>query len=173
MSLTNWDNIHGFRGCCVEWIHVLLLRIIINPWNFFINSGGSIPGGGGGGLHQIFGTQVQHTKKKWTQSDLSFCKNEGSKNLNLMEKGVNWIENEEKGGQSDCVEVLNIDPIASKLSQTGVITAEPLNHAPPPRKLLQWQIQLLAKGGRLCSSPLICHCMWQPHQQSAGLSWYC
>ncbi len=39
---------------------------------------------------------VQHTKKKWTQSDLSFCKNEGSKNLKLMEKGVNWIENEGK-----------------------------------------------------------------------------
>ncbi len=29
---------------------------------------------------QIFGTRVQHTKKKWTQSDLSFCKNKGSKN---------------------------------------------------------------------------------------------
>ncbi len=35
-------------------------------------------------------------KKKWTQSDLSFCKNKGSKNLKLMEKGVNWIANEGK-----------------------------------------------------------------------------
>ncbi len=35
-------------------------------------------------------------KKKWTQSDLNFCKNEGSKNLKLMENGVNWIENEGK-----------------------------------------------------------------------------
>ncbi len=43
---------------------------------------------------QIFSTRVQHTQKKWTQSDLSFCKNEGSKNFKLMEKGVNWIENE-------------------------------------------------------------------------------
>ncbi len=43
-------------------------------------------GGGGGVLHQIFGTWVQHTKKKWTQLDLSFCKNKGSKNLKLMEK---------------------------------------------------------------------------------------
>ncbi len=51
---------------------------------------------GGGVLHQIFGTWVQHTKKKWTQSDLNFYKNEGSKNLKLMEKGVNWIENEGK-----------------------------------------------------------------------------
>ncbi len=50
----------------------------------------------GGVLHQIFGTRVQNTKKKWTQSDLSFCKNEGSTNLKLMEKGVNWIENEGK-----------------------------------------------------------------------------
>ncbi len=47
-------------------------------------------------LHQIFGTRVRHTKKKWTQSDLSFCKNEGSTNLKLMEQGVNWIENEGK-----------------------------------------------------------------------------
>ncbi len=31
--------------------------------------------------------------KKWTQSDLKFCKNEGSKDLKLMKKGVNWIEN--------------------------------------------------------------------------------
>ncbi len=52
--------------------------------------------GGRGVLHQIFGTRVQHTKKKWTQSDLNFSKNEGSKNLKLMEKGVNWIENEGK-----------------------------------------------------------------------------
>ncbi len=34
--------------------------------------------------------------KKWTQSDLTFCKNEGSKKLKVMEKGVNWIENEGK-----------------------------------------------------------------------------
>ncbi len=49
-----------------------------------------------GVLHQIFSTRVQHTKKEWTQSDISFCKNEGSKKLKLMEKGVNWIENEGK-----------------------------------------------------------------------------
>ncbi len=49
-----------------------------------------------GVLHQIFGTLVQHTKKKWTQSDLSFCKHKGSNNLKLMEKGVNLIENEGK-----------------------------------------------------------------------------
>ncbi len=34
----------------------------------------------GVGVHrQIFGRVVQHTMKKWTQSDLWFCKNEGSK----------------------------------------------------------------------------------------------
>ncbi len=47
-------------------------------------------------LHQIFGTRVHHTKKNWTQSDLSFCKNEWSIFFNLMEKRVNWIENEGK-----------------------------------------------------------------------------
>ncbi len=51
---------------------------------------------GVGVLHQIFGTRVQHTKKKWTQCDLSFCKIKGFKNLKLMEKVVNWIENEGK-----------------------------------------------------------------------------
>ncbi len=35
-------------------------------------------------------------EKKMAQSDISFCKNEGSQNLILMEKGVNWIENEGK-----------------------------------------------------------------------------
>ncbi len=35
----------------------------------------------------------------------------------------------EKGGQSDCVEVWNIDPIGLKISKTRVITAEPLYHA--------------------------------------------
>ncbi len=50
----------------------------------------------GGVLHQIFGTRVQHMEKKWTQSDLNFCINEGVKKFKLMEKGVNWIENEGK-----------------------------------------------------------------------------
>ncbi len=39
-------------------------------------------GGWGGALHHIFGTRVQHTQIKWTQSDLSFCKNEWSKKIN-------------------------------------------------------------------------------------------
>ncbi len=39
---------------------------------------------GGGVLHQIFGTQVQHMKKKWTQSDLRFCENE---RFQINEKG--------------------------------------------------------------------------------------
>ncbi len=43
-------------------------------------------GGGGGVLHQIFGSQVQHVKKNWTQSDLRFCENEGSKRSKINEK---------------------------------------------------------------------------------------
>ncbi len=42
------------------------------------------------------GDFIKFSVPGWTQSDLSFCKNEGSKNLKLMEKGVNWIENEGK-----------------------------------------------------------------------------
>ncbi len=44
-------------------------------------------GGGEGVLHQIFDTRVQHTAKKWTQSDLRFCENEGSKRFKINEKG--------------------------------------------------------------------------------------
>ncbi len=44
-------------------------------------------------LHQIFCNQVQQVIKIWTQSDLRFSKNEGSKKSQTNEKGVNWIEN--------------------------------------------------------------------------------
>ncbi len=43
--------------------------------------------GGGGVLHQIFGTWVQHTKTNWTKSDLRSCENEGSKRFKSNEKG--------------------------------------------------------------------------------------
>ncbi len=49
-------------------------------------------GRGGGVLHQIFSSWVQHAKQ-WTQSDLRFYENEGSKRFKITEKGVNWIEN--------------------------------------------------------------------------------
>ncbi len=51
---------------------------------------------GGVGNFIKFSVPGYSTHKKWTQSDLSFCKHEGSKNVKLMEKGVNWIENEGK-----------------------------------------------------------------------------
>ncbi len=44
---------------------------------------------GKGVLHQNFGTQVQHTHKNLTQSDLRFCENERSKRFKINEKGVN------------------------------------------------------------------------------------
>ncbi len=37
-------------------------------------------------LHQIFDSQVQHAIKNWTQLDLRFCKNEGSKRSKINEK---------------------------------------------------------------------------------------
>ncbi len=41
------------------------------------------------------GRCVQHAIKNWTQSDLRFCKNEGSKrSQRSMKMGVNWIENQ-------------------------------------------------------------------------------
>ncbi len=43
--------------------------------------------GGGGVLHQMFGRGVQHGIKKWTQSDLKFCKNEGSIRSKTNENG--------------------------------------------------------------------------------------
>ncbi len=38
-------------------------------------------------LHQIFGREVRHAIKKWTQSDLTFCRNEGSMRSKTNEKG--------------------------------------------------------------------------------------
>ncbi len=35
-----------------------------------------------------------NTMKEWTQRDRRFCKNEGSKDLITMKKGVNKIENQ-------------------------------------------------------------------------------
>ncbi len=43
-------------------------------------------GGGERELHQIFGNWVQHTIKNWTQSDVTFCKNEGSKRSKINKK---------------------------------------------------------------------------------------
>ncbi len=40
----------------------------------------------GGVLHQIFGREVWHMIRKWTQSDLKFCKNEGSIRSKTNEK---------------------------------------------------------------------------------------
>ncbi len=43
--------------------------------------------GVGGVLPQMFGREVWHTIKKWTQLDLTFCKNEGSIRSKTNEKG--------------------------------------------------------------------------------------
>ncbi len=53
-----------------------------------------LPPRGGGVLHQIFCSQVHHVKQNWTQSNLRFCKNEGSKRFKINIKGVNCIENQ-------------------------------------------------------------------------------
>ncbi len=42
---------------------------------------------GAGVLHQIVSTQVQHARLFFTQSDLKFCENEGSKRFKITEKG--------------------------------------------------------------------------------------
>ncbi len=46
-----------------------------------------------GVLHQIFGRKVRHMIKKWTQSDLKFCKNEGSIRSKTNEKGGQFGSN--------------------------------------------------------------------------------
>ncbi len=43
--------------------------------------------GVGGVLHQISGREVRHAIKKLIQSDLTFCKNEGSIRSKTNEKG--------------------------------------------------------------------------------------
>ncbi len=47
----------------------------------------AIVGGGGGGLHTIFGSQVQYAKTNWTLLDLRFCENEGSERSKINGKG--------------------------------------------------------------------------------------
>ncbi len=42
---------------------------------------------GGGVFQQIFGREVMHTTTKWTQSDIKFCKDEGSIGSKTNEKG--------------------------------------------------------------------------------------
>ncbi len=54
----------------------------------------------------LFGWGVQQAMKKWTQQDLRFCKNEGSKISN----------NNEKGGQQDQKSRRKLVQIASKVS---------------------------------------------------------
>ncbi len=41
----------------------------------------------GSGTSPNFGNQVQHAIKNWIQSDLRFCKNEGSKRSKINENG--------------------------------------------------------------------------------------
>ncbi len=62
-----------------------------NPQNLSVGGGVKINIVMGVALHQIFGGGIKHVMKKWTQQDLRFCKNEGSKRSN----------NNEKGGQQD------------------------------------------------------------------------
>ncbi len=73
------------KVCFIIFICVsLILHVIMH---------GVTPGAGTSSNFRYPGTAHE---KKWTQSDLSFCKYEWSKNLKLMEKRVNWIENEGK-----------------------------------------------------------------------------
>ncbi len=44
-----------------------------------------LPPGWEGVLHQIFSSWVQHAIQDWTQLDLRFCKNEGSKRSKISE----------------------------------------------------------------------------------------
>ncbi len=46
--------------------------------------------------HIIFGSRVQHEKKKWTQLDLRFWENEGSKDLKSMKRRSIGLKIKEK-----------------------------------------------------------------------------
>ncbi len=50
-------------------------------------------GGGGWEFTKYPGPCSAHTKK-WIQMDQGFVKMRGQKDLELMQKGVNWIENQ-------------------------------------------------------------------------------
>ncbi len=48
-------------------------------------------GGEGVGISPNFQWLGSGQEKKWTQSDLRFCENEGPKRFKINKKGVNWI----------------------------------------------------------------------------------
>ncbi len=56
-----------------------------------------------GGTSHIFGRGVQNEMKKWTQSDISFCKNEVSKRSKNNKKGFDKIENQ---GGTKCFKIM-------------------------------------------------------------------
>ncbi len=61
-------------------IKMMLLSLCLHPFHPC-----SITGRGN--TSQIFGIWVQHAIRNWTQSDLSFCKNEGPNKSMINEKG--------------------------------------------------------------------------------------
>ncbi len=92
--LAAWSIFNGAFVCvCVlsiicEYVHVFPLQLQA----LFIAKLGRLVhhtnyGTRVGVLHQIFVRQVQHAKENWTQSDLRFCENEGSKRSKINDKG--------------------------------------------------------------------------------------
>ncbi len=79
----------------MSFLEVLFVVMVALPWSgstflqglYFNCRHKYMADWGGGRLHNIFGSWVQHTEKNWIQSDLRFHENERSKKFKINEKG--------------------------------------------------------------------------------------
>ncbi len=86
-TLVKMSTILDFPLYCSNHVYIIAMKCIFHFANILHWFCTKSPGGGGDRVHhQIFG------RKKWTQLDLRFCKNEESKKSKINEKGgqLDW-----------------------------------------------------------------------------------
>ncbi len=75
----------------VSKLHICLLHVVQCDRQEHSQLG-NVHTRGGGGTSSNFRSTSSARQKNWTQSDLRFCENEGSKRFKINEKGINWIK---------------------------------------------------------------------------------
>ncbi len=68
-------------------IRLAFSNILVVAFNMGLRYAFAVGEEGGGGIQEIYSSQIQHKITNWTQSDLRFCKNEGSERSKINEKG--------------------------------------------------------------------------------------
>ncbi len=70
-----------------------------------------------GVLHQMFGSRVLHAIRNWTQSDLRFCKNDGSERSRINEDGDQLDKKSKEKIDIKCLKTVKIIHFGEKLDQ--------------------------------------------------------